>query len=80
MRSLSTCRGSPPTPRPFAGNTLTFSGRPGALIAVATLCAFAGAWLGARYMEKATIGVVRVLVVTFMLLIGAALITGVLGG
>lgn len=63
----------------FADDTLAFSGRPGALIAVATLCAFAGAWLGARYMKKATIGVVRVLVVTFMLLIGGALITGVLG-
>jgi uncharacterized membrane protein YfcA len=63
----------------FAENTLAFSGRPGALIAVGTLCAFAGAWLGARYMKKATIGVVRVLVVSFMLLIGAALITGVLG-
>lgn len=63
----------------FAGNMLAFSGRPSALIAVGTLCAFAGAWLGARYMKKATIGVVRVLVVTFMLLIGAALITGMLG-
>lgn len=63
----------------FADNTLAFSGRPGALIAVGTVCAFAGAWLGARYMKKATIGAVRVLVVTFMLLIGAALITGVLG-
>lgn len=63
----------------FADNTLSFSGRPGALIVAGTLCAFAGAWLGARYMKKATIGVVRVLVVTFMLLIGAALITGMLG-
>ena len=63
----------------FADNTLAFSGRSGALIAFGTVCAFAGAWLGARYMKKATIGVVRVLVVAFMLLIGAALITGVLG-
>jgi len=63
----------------FADNTLAFSGRPGALIAVGTVCACAGAWLGARYMKKATIGAVRVLVVTFMLLIGAALTTGVLG-
>lgn len=63
----------------FTDNTLAFSGRPGALIAVGTICAFAGAWLGARYMKKATIGVVRFLVVTFMLLIGAALVTGVVG-
>jgi uncharacterized membrane protein YfcA len=63
----------------FAENTLSFSGRPGALIAVGTACAFVGAWLGARYMRKSTIGVVRVLVVTLMLLIGAGLITGVLG-
>jgi uncharacterized membrane protein YfcA len=55
------------------------SGRPGALIAFGTVCAFAGAWLGARYMKKATIGAVRALVVTLMLLIGTALITGVLG-
>ena len=63
----------------FAENTLAFSGRPGALIAVGTVCAFAGAWLGARYMNKATIGIVRALVVTFMLLIGVALMTGWLG-
>lgn len=63
----------------FAENTLAFSGRPGALIAVGTVCAAAGAWLGARYMKKATIGIVRILVVTFMLLIGVALVTGVLG-
>ena len=63
----------------FAADELPLSGRSGALIAFGTVCAFAGAWLGARYMKKATIGVVRVLVVTFMLLIGAGLITGVLG-
>jgi uncharacterized membrane protein YfcA len=44
-----------------------------------TICAFTGAWLGARYMKKATIGVIRALVVAFMLLIGAGLIVGVLG-
>jgi uncharacterized membrane protein YfcA len=63
----------------FAEDTLSFTGRPGALIAFGTVCAFVGAWLGARYMKKATIGIVRILVVTFMLLIGAGLITGVLG-
>jgi uncharacterized membrane protein YfcA len=63
----------------FASNTLSFSGKSGALIAFATICAFAGAWLGARYMRKATIGVVRALVVLFMLLIGMGLIAGILG-
>jgi uncharacterized membrane protein YfcA len=63
----------------FAGETLSFSGRVGALIAFGTICAFTGAWLGARYMKKATIGVIRALVVAFMLLIGAGLIVGVLG-
>jgi uncharacterized membrane protein YfcA len=63
----------------FASDALPLSGRSGALIAFGTVCAFVGAWLGARYMKKATIGVVRVLVVTLMLLIGAGLIAGVLG-
>ncbi|MBN8831898.1 MAG: sulfite exporter TauE/SafE family protein [Sphingomonadales bacterium] len=51
-----------------------------ALVAVATLCAFAGAFLGVRYLKKATIGVVRAIVATAMLVIGATLIAGVLGG
>ena len=63
----------------FASDALPLSGRSGALIAFGTVCAFVGAWLGARYMKKATIGVVRVIVVTLMLLIGTSLITGVLG-
>lgn len=63
----------------FSIETLPLSGRGGALIACGTLCAFAGAWLGARYMKKATIGVIRSLVVTLMVLIGAGLVLGVLG-
>jgi uncharacterized membrane protein YfcA len=58
---------------------LPLSGRGGALVATGTLCAFAGAWLGARYMKKATIGVVRALVVALMVVIGAGLLMGVLG-
>lgn len=50
-----------------------------ALVAVGTLSAFAGAWLGVRYLKKATIGIVRAMVATLMLLIGTALATGVLG-
>lgn len=51
-----------------------------ALVAVGTLCAFAGAYLGVHYLKKATIGVVRRLVAGLMLLIGTALVAGVLGG
>lgn len=50
-----------------------------ALVGVGTLSAFAGAFLGVRYLNKATIGIVRTIVATLMLLIGAALIAGVLG-
>lgn len=50
-----------------------------ALVGVGTLCAFVGAILGVRYLKKATIGVVRAMVAALMLLIGAALATGVLG-
>lgn len=50
-----------------------------ALVGVGTVCAFAGAFLGVRYLQKATIGIVRAMVATLMLLIGAALVAGVLG-
>jgi uncharacterized membrane protein YfcA len=50
-----------------------------ALVAVGSLSAFCGAYLGTRYLKKATIGVVRVLVTTMMLVIGAALIAGLIG-
>ena len=63
----------------FAQDTLSLSERSGALIGFGTLCAFAGAWLGARYMKKATIGAIRALVVAFMVLIGVGLLLGVLG-
>ena len=49
------------------------------LVAVATLCAFAGAFLGVSYLRKATIGVIRSIVATAILLVGAALLSGVIG-
>lgn len=49
------------------------------LVGVGTVCAFAGAFLGVRYLKKATVGIVRAMVATLMLLIGAALVAGVLG-
>lgn len=63
----------------FAAGALDLSARELALIGVGTLCAFAGAWLGARYLEKATVGIIRALVVALMLMIGAGLILGVVG-
>jgi uncharacterized membrane protein YfcA len=49
------------------------------LIAFATLCAFAGAFIGARYLTKATIGIVRATVAGLMFVIGGALVAGLLG-
>src|SRR3546814_1137293 len=43
----------------FTAADLPLKGRDGMLIAVGTLSAFAGAWVGARYMKKATIGADR---------------------
>jgi hypothetical protein len=48
------------------------------MIAIATLSAFAGAWLGARYMHKVTIGAIRALVAVLMFGIGGLLVAGVL--
>lgn len=63
----------------FGADGLGLDGRGWALVGFGTLCAFAGAFLGVRYLKKATIGAVRAIVATLMLLIGAALVTGVLG-
>ncbi len=49
------------------------------LIGFGTLCAFVGAWLGARYMKKTTIGFVRYVVAGLMLVIGTLLILGIIG-
>lgn len=55
------------------------SGREGELIAVGTLCAVAGAYLGSVYLEKATIEIVRTIVAGLMLLVGSGLVLGVVG-
>jgi len=67
---------------PTYAATIGTSGLQGAdwrLIAFATLCAFAGAFIGARYLTKATIGIVRATVAGLMFAIGAALMAGLLG-
>jgi hypothetical protein len=67
----------------YAASLLASEARPGdesaALIAFATASALAGAGLGVRFLKKATIGFVRSLVALLMLLIGAALVGGVVG-
>lgn len=50
-----------------------------ALIGVGTVCAFAGAWIGARYMKKTSVTVIRYMVATLMLIIGTLMILGVVG-
>lgn len=62
----------------FRGD-LALDGHGWALVGVGTLCAFAGAFLGLRYLKRATIGIVRAMVAGLMLVIGAALVMGVLG-
>lgn len=62
----------------FRGD-VALGGHRWALVGVGTLSAFVGAYLGVRYLKKATIGVVRAMVAGLMLLIGSALVTGVLG-
>ena len=49
------------------------------LVAFAALCAFAGAGVAVRYLNKTTIGLVRAIVATAILLIGGALVTGLIG-
>jgi uncharacterized membrane protein YfcA len=48
------------------------------MLGAATLSAFAGAWIGAKYMRKVTIGFVRVIVAVMMIGIGVALASGLL--
>lgn len=49
------------------------------MIAVGTLCAFLGAWIGARYLQKATITAIRWIVAIMMITIGIGLVLGLLG-
>ncbi len=60
-------------------NSATITEYQVALVGFGTLCAFTGAWLGAKYIKKATIGFVRYLVAGLMFGIGTLLIVGVLG-
>jgi len=63
----------------FTGAGLNPVGREGLLVAIATLSAFAGAYIASRHLERVTIETVRYSVAALMLAIGAALATGILG-
>lgn len=54
-------------------------GREGLLVLVATLAAFTGAFVGSRWLDKLTIGLVRGVVATMMLAIGCLMVAGVIG-
>lgn len=63
----------------FAAAGWNLEGRESLLVLVGTLAAFAGAFVGTRYLEKITIDIVRYSVAALMLAIGAALSVGALG-
>lgn len=63
----------------FTAAGLDPAGREGLMMMVGTLSAFAGAFVATRHLRKTTIGTVRKFVAALMLLIGVALIAGVLG-
>jgi hypothetical protein len=63
----------------FSAAGIRLGPRETALVAVATAAACAGAYLGIRYMKKATHRVVQLAVVAMMLCVGGALIAGIIG-
>lgn len=63
----------------FGADAFGLNDRGWALVGFGTLCAFAGAFLGTRFVEKVTIAGIRVAVATLMFIIGAALVAGLIG-
>jgi len=63
----------------FKASGIAPEGREGLLVLVATLAAFAGAFIGSRWLDKLTIGLVRGLVTTMMQAIGGLMVAGVVG-
>jgi len=55
---------------------LALAGPDAALVATAVLCAFAGAFAGARLLDKVTLRFVRLFVATAMMVVGAGLAAG----
>jgi len=56
----------------------TLKGGAGGLVLAATLSAFTGAWLGKRLLRKVTLRFVELTVAAMMMVIGAALASGLL--
>lgn len=63
----------------FSAESLPASGRPWLLIGAGIAAATLGAWLGARLLDKVTIGFVRATVAALMLAIGGAIALGLIG-
>lgn len=63
----------------FAATSFDLGTRAIGLIAFGTVAAFAGAWLGSRYLKKARIDVVRFIVAGLLFAIGSALVLGLIG-
>jgi uncharacterized membrane protein YfcA len=63
----------------WSAGELDITGREGLLMVLGTFAAFTGAFIGTRYLQKATIGTVRTTVSVLMFVIGAALVTGLVG-
>ena len=63
----------------FAEAGVTLGERDLALIGTGAIAALAGAWLGALYVGKMTIDLVRRIVAGLMVLVGAALASGLVG-
>lgn len=61
------------------GATADLDARQAVLVGWAMLCAFAGAWSAVRWLKRVTIGLVRGVVAAAMLVIGAALVAGLIG-
>jgi uncharacterized membrane protein YfcA len=60
----------------FTATSLNFDARAIGLIATGAAAAFAGAWLGSRYLATSKIEVVRLLVAGLLFVIGGALVLG----
>ena len=60
----------------FLGPLFSGAREGGSLLLAATLCAFAGAWLGVRMIGKVTLAGVRRLVGVLLVLVGAAMAAG----
>lgn len=63
----------------FAATSIDLGRREIGLIAFGTIAAFGGAWLGSRYLKKARIEAVRIIVAGLLFTIGTALVLGLIG-